>query len=48
MVVVGSFNVQKRAKLVNSGGQNCKITNIDLNRDIEVPKLPRLVDKVDI
>ena len=46
--VVGPFNGRKSAKLVNSGGQKCKITNIQLNRAIEMPKLPRWVDKVDI
>ena len=33
---------------MKSGGQKWKITNIELNKAIDVPNLPRWLDKVDI
>ena len=45
---IGPFSGQKGLKLVNSRDQKCKITNVQLNRSIDVPKLPRQVYKVDM
>ena len=45
---MGPFNGQKGPKLMKSGGQKLKITNIELNKAIGVPNLPKWVDKVDI
>ena len=41
-----TFNCQKRTKLVNLGGRKYKITNIELNNDIDEPELPGEVDIV--
>ena len=46
--MMGPFNSQKGAKLMKSGGQKWKITNIELNKAIDVPNLPRWLDKVDV
>ena len=42
------FNGQKGPKLMKSRGQKLKITNIELNKAIDVSNLPRWLDKVDI
>ena len=43
-----SFFYLEAPKLLNLGGQKCKIANIGQNKSIHVSKLHILADKVDI
>ena len=45
---MGPFNSQKGPQLMKSGGQKWKVANIELNKAIDVPNLPRGLDIVDI